>query len=143
MYNTILVPVDLAEKGYTDRVVEHALKVLAPGGKLILLTVVAGYQMPLVGAYFPTGAFDQAIKDIRHQLTDFVQQKLPVDAKDCTLLVKEGKPADTILKQAKLAKAELIVMASHKQSRLERTVLGSIANKVVGRSEIPVLVVKG
>lgn len=143
MYNTILVPVDLAEKGFTDRVVEHALKVLAPGGKLILLTVVPGYQMPLVGTYFPSGTFARAIKDIRHQLTEFVQQKLPVDPGDCTLVVKEGKPADTILEEAQAAGAELIVLASHKQSRLERTVLGSIANKVVGRSPIPVLVVKG
>lgn len=142
MYQTVLVPVDLAEKGYTDRVVEHALKVLAPDGRLILLTVVTGYQMPLVGSYFPAGTFDKAIRDIRHQLTDFVKQKLPVDPEDCTLLVKEGKPANTILREAKAAGAELIVMASHKQSRLERTVLGSIASKVVGRSPIPVLVIK-
>jgi nucleotide-binding universal stress UspA family protein len=143
MYKTILVPVDLAEEGYSDKVVKHALEVLEPHGKLILLTVVAGYQMPLVGAYFPAGTFDKLIKAIRKQLTEFVEQKLPIDPNDCTLLVKEGKPADTILAEAQAAGADLIVMASHKQSRLERTVLGSIANKVVGRADIPVLVIKG
>lgn len=143
MYKTILVPVDLSEKGYSDEVVNHALEVLAPKGKLILLTVVAGYQMPMVASYFPPGSFDKAVKEIQKQLKEFVEQKLPIDPADCTLEVKEGKPADEILKEAKRHKADLIVMASHKHSRLERTVLGSVANKVVGRSTVPVLVIKG
>ncbi|GGC03868.1 universal stress protein [Marinobacterium zhoushanense] len=143
MYKTILVPVDLAEEGYSDEVVRHALEVLAPKGKLILLTVVAGYQMPLVASYFPPGNFDKAVKEVQKQLREFVEQKLPIDPEDCTLEVKEGKPADMILSEAKRVKADLIVMASHKHSRLERTVLGSVANKVVGRSTIPVLVIKG
>lgn len=142
MYKTILVPVDLSEEGYSDKAVLHALEVLAPGGKLVLLTVVAGYQMPLVGSYFPPGAFDKAVKSVRQQLQEFVDDKLPFDQKDCVLLVEEGKPADTILSEAKRQKAELIVMAGHKHSALERTMLGSVANKVVGRSEVPVLVIK-
>ncbi|KEA64548.1 Universal stress protein family 3 [Marinobacterium lacunae] len=143
MYKTILVPVDLAEEGFCDEVVRHALEVLAPKGKLILLTVVAGYQMPLVGSYFPPGTFDKAIKEVHQQLKAFVEQKLPIDPEDCTLEVKEGKPADLILSEAKRLKADLIVMASHKRSRLERSVLGSVATKVVGRSTTPVLVIKG
>ncbi|MBS99368.1 MAG: universal stress protein [Oceanospirillaceae bacterium] len=143
MYKTILVPVDLSEQGYTDKVVKHALGVLEPHGQLILLTVVAGYQMPLVGSYFPPGTFNKVIKDIRQQLTDFVAQQLPIDPSECTLLVEEGKPADLILSESVRVGADLIVMASHKQSRLERSVLGSVANKVVGRSDIPVLVIKG
>ncbi|TCK02374.1 universal stress protein [Marinobacterium mangrovicola] len=143
MYNTILVPVDLSEEGYSDKAVMHALEVLAPGGKLVLLTVVAGYQMPLVGSYFPPGTFDKAMKSIRHQLEEFVDEKLPFERKDCEILVEEGKPADTILSVAKQQAAELIVMAGHKHSAVERTVLGSVANKVVSRAQIPVLVIKG
>jgi len=143
MYKTILVPVDLSEEGYCDEVVRHALEVLAPKGRLILLTVVAGYQMPLVASYFPAGAFDKAVKEVQKQLKTFVEQKLPIDPEDCTLLVKEGKPAEIILEEAKQQGADLIVMAGHKRSRLERTMLGSIATKVVGHSDIPVLVIKG
>ena len=108
MYKTILVPVDLSEQGYTDKVVKHALGVLEPHGQLILLTVVAGYQMPLVGSYFPPGTFNKVIKDIRQQLTDFVAQQLPIDPSECTLLVEEGKPADLILSESVRVGADLI-----------------------------------
>lgn len=142
MYKTILVPVDLSEEGYSDKAANHALEVLEPGGKLILLTVVAGYQMPLVASYFPRGTFDKAIKSIHKQLEEFADEKLKIDRKDCVLIVEEGKPADCILSEAKKQNADLIVMAGHKHSAIERTVLGSVANKVVGRSQIPVLVIK-
>jgi universal stress protein G len=143
MYNTVLVPVDLAEKGYTDKVIVHALHVLKPGGNLILLTALAGYQMPLVGSFFQPGTFDKAVKQIHQKLTDFINNELPVDAKDCTIKVVEGKPVESILSVANESKAEVIVMASHKQSRVGYMMLGSIANKVLSHTDIPVMVVKG
>lgn len=143
MYNTVLVPVDLAEKGYTDKVITHALHVLKPGGNLILLTALAGYQMPLVGSFFQAGTFDKAMKQVHQKLVDFVNQELPIDAKDCTIKVVEGKPAEAILAQAKSNQAEVIVMASHKQSKVGYMMLGSIANKVLSQTDIPVMVIKG
>lgn len=143
MYESVLVPIDMGEKGFADKVVENALGILKPHGKLILLTVVPGYQMPLVGSYFPQGAFDHLVKDTKDQLRDFINNSLPIDPSECEMVVQEGKPADIILSVAKQQKADIIVMASHKQNRMERTVIGSIANKVVGRADMPVLVVKG
>lgn len=143
MYKTILVPIDLGEASFSDLVVKEALKVLEPHGQLILLTVVPGYQMPLVGSFFPQGAFDHVVKHTRAQLQSFISSNLPIDPHECTMVVEEGKPAESIISVADRMGAELIVMASHKQSRVERHVIGSIASKVVGRSDIPVLVVKG
>lgn len=143
MYNTVLVPVDLAEKGYTDKVIEHALHVLKPGGNLILLTALVGYQMPLVGSFFQPGTFDKAVKEVHKKLVDFVNGELPIDAKDCIIKVVEGKPVESILSVAKESNAEVIVMASHKQSRVGYMMLGSIANKVVSHADLPVMVVKG
>lgn len=142
MYHTILVPVDLAESGYSDKAVEEALGILAPHGRLVLLTVVPGYQMPLVGSFFPSGTFDHVVKEARTQLETFVSEKLSIDPEECTLIVEEGKPADTILEVAHRLKADIIVMASHKQNPVERTVIGTIAAKVSGRADVPVLVVK-
>lgn len=143
MYSTVLVPVDLAEKGYTDKVIEHALHVLKPGGNLILLTALAGYQMPLVGSFFQPGTFDKAVKQVHQKLIDFVNNELPIDAKNCSTKVVEGKPAESILTVAKDSNAEVIVMASHKQSRVGYMMLGSIANKVLSQADIPVMVIKG
>lgn len=143
MYESILVPIDMGEKGFADKVVEHALSILKPHGKLILLSAVPGYQMPIVGSYFPQGTFDDLVKGIKAQLKEFIEDSLPIDPSECSMIVQEGKPADVILSVAKTEKVDIIVMASHKQSRIERTVIGSIANKVVGRADMPVLVVKG
>lgn len=143
MYNRILVPIDLSEEGFADQVVKHAAKVCDPGGTLILLTVVAGYQMPMVGSFFPEGAFNKAMKAVKTQLQNFVQEQLGDTGLNIELEVKEGSRADTILRQAQKHQAELIVMASHKQAGLEQALLGSVANKVVNLSPLPVLVVKG
>ena len=143
MYNTVLVPVDLAEKGYTDKVIEHALHLLSPGGNLILLTALAGYQMPLVGSLFQPGTFDKAVKQVHQKLGEFVNDELPIEATDCTIKVVEGKPVESILSVAKESQAQVIVMASHKQSKVGYMMIGSIANKVLSHSDIPVMVVKG
>lgn len=143
MYNSVLVPVDLAEQGYTDKVIEHALHVLKPGGNLILLTALAGYQMPIVGSFFQPGTFDKAVRTVHQKLLDFVNNELPIDADTCTIKVVEGKPAESILQVAKQQNVEVIVMASHKQSRMSNMMIGSVANKVVCQANVPVMVVKG
>ncbi len=143
MYNRILVPVDLSEEGFADQVIKHATEVCDPDGTLILLTVISGYQMPLVGSFFPEGTFDKATHAVEKQLKQFADEQLKHSGLHFELEVKEGSRADVILEQATQHRAELIVMASHKQAGLDQVLLGSIANKVVNLSPLPVLVVKG
>jgi nucleotide-binding universal stress UspA family protein len=56
--------------------------------------------------------------------------------------VVEGHPAVEIVEQARAAKADLIVMGTHRHTVLGDAVLGNTANKVVHRSEVPVLLVR-
>ena len=142
MYNRILVPVDLSEEGFADQVVAEATKLCEADGTLVLLTVVAGYQMPVVGSFFPDGAFDEAFHAIERQLKDFADTHLNDTNLTLELVVKEGGRAETILQQAQSHQADLIVMASHKQTGVKSGILGSVANKVVNLSPIPVMVVK-
>ncbi len=51
--------------------------------------------------------------------------------------------ADTIVRQAKRWKADLIVMGTHGRRGLKRLILGSDAEQVVRRTGIPVLLVHG
>lgn len=55
--------------------------------------------------------------------------------------VENGPPADKILDFAHAASVDLIVMATHGRSGVRRWLLGSVANKVVHRAEVPVLLV--
>lgn len=53
-----------------------------------------------------------------------------------------GEPAATILEQAKSSRADLIVMGTHGQGALKGLILGSVAQKVISTSAIPVTVVR-
>lgn len=142
MYKSILVPVDMAENGFSDKAIEHARGILAEGGKLHFLRVIPGYQMPWVGSFFPEDAFDKAMKAAKKKLAEYIDLQLSDSTIDHAMYTLEGKPADLILRSAEKLQVELIVMASHKHSRIEKTVIGSIAAKVVGRAKMPVMVVK-
>jgi len=57
-------------------------------------------------------------------------------------LVEDVAPADGIVQTAKTEGADLIVIGSHGRSGLTRLMLGSVANKVVAQSLVPVLVTR-
>jgi len=56
--------------------------------------------------------------------------------------VLEGQPSEVIIDQARTLSADLIVMGTHRTTVLGDAVLGHTANKVMHRSEIPVLLVR-
>jgi nucleotide-binding universal stress UspA family protein len=53
-----------------------------------------------------------------------------------------GPADDQILRTAKKAKAHLIVMGTHGHGVLGRTLMGSVAQKVVTGADVPVMLVK-
>ncbi len=58
--------------------------------------------------------------------------------------IRMGHPVEEILKEAKRAKANLIVMGSHGRSALSATVLGSVSYGVIHKdTSIPILLVRG
>lgn len=54
----------------------------------------------------------------------------------------EGLPADEILRGARRARADLIVMGTHGRSGVSRVFMGSVAERVVRESRCPVLTVR-
>lgn len=65
--------------------------------------------------------------------------KTPVEVPEIRIV--EGPAADTILEQATSARADVIVMGTHRHSVLGELMLGSVARKVVQCSTLPVLLV--
>jgi nucleotide-binding universal stress UspA family protein len=57
-----------------------------------------------------------------------------------TLLSKPATPAQGIIDAAKRRKCDVIFMASHGRGELATLVLGSVTQRVLARSKIPVLV---
>ncbi len=56
-------------------------------------------------------------------------------------IVKEGEFADTILETAKEVKADIIVIGSHSRKWLENIVMGSVTEKVLHHTSIPLLII--
>ncbi|MDD2451097.1 MAG: universal stress protein [Sulfurovum sp.] len=78
---------------------------------------------------------------IRQDMQKMIKKlKLP-EGVPYSLLVKEGDPEETILYQAKLIKAEMIIIGPHRKGK--KALFGTTAHKIAHRSHIPVLVVKG
>ncbi len=71
------------------------------------------------------------LDDTRNQLGD----------KNIKTLVKEGEFADSILDTAKEVNADTIVLGSHSRRWLEEILMGSVTEKVLHRTTIPLFIV--
>ncbi|RTZ14333.1 universal stress protein [Vibrio aquaticus] len=142
MYKQILVPVDLNDKGFSDKAVELAVwHAKHSKAEVHLLNVLPGIHMSMVASYFPKDAVQNMKSDVEDQLREFAVNHIDEDVV-YKVHVGEGKPYSTILDYAEKLGADLIVMPSHKRSKIDKVVLGSVASKVVENSPINVLVVK-
>lgn len=57
--------------------------------------------------------------------------------------IVDGSPAETILEYVESEGIDLVVMGTHGRRGLDRLLLGSVAQQVVRRAPVPVLVVRG
>ncbi|QMV15592.1 universal stress protein [Vibrio spartinae] len=142
MYKHILVPVDLNEQGFADKAVEIAVwHAKHSNAEIHLLKVLPGIHMSMVSTYFPKDAAANMKADVKAQLKTFAETHIDEEVV-YHLHIAEGKPYSTILDYAEKLGCDLIIMPSHKRSKIDKVVLGSVASKVVQSSPIHVLVVK-
>ncbi len=79
------------------------------------------------------------LKDASLQYLDKTRQHL--GDKTIQATVKEGDFADTILETAKEVHADIIVLGSHSQKWLENVLMGSVAEKVLQHTFIPLFII--
>jgi nucleotide-binding universal stress UspA family protein len=104
----------------------------------LLHVVRAPFEPSEVPAEPPTPEWEQ---DARARLANVVRENLGAKAK-CKLLVRCGDPASAILEVEKELRPDMIVMATHGRTGLSRLVLGSVAQRTVRESTVPVLTVR-
>ncbi|MGO9062410.1 MAG: universal stress protein [Candidatus Binataceae bacterium] len=81
-------------------------------------------------------------QDARAELAKVAAENLGPKAR-CKLVVRRGDPAGAILEVEKELRPDLIVMATHGRTGLSHLVLGSVAERTVRESTVPVLTVRG
>lgn len=80
--------------------------------------------------------------DVKKASEDFLEQsKKHLGDEGIGILVSEGDCAEAILKAAIDLKAEIIVMGTHSRRGLDKILMGSIAEKVLHHSDIPLLII--
>lgn len=151
MYKKILVPLDGSE--LSECVLDH-VKELATGSpetEVVLLTVIeevssiSTWGVPQAEAFAPSVQATRRQKIMQPALEYLTRQSEKLKQKGIavkTEIVEEGggqKVADLILLYAQDNDIDLIIMSSHGRSGISRWAFGSVADKVVSRSLIPVL----
>jgi nucleotide-binding universal stress UspA family protein len=88
---------------------------------------------------------DTVAGELSRRLRDFATLELADHPEDLARIsrieVVHGPPASTILSECKKRRADLLVIGTHGKGRIEYAFLGSIAQKIMRRSEIPVLLI--
>ncbi|MFN3169830.1 MAG: universal stress protein [Hyphomicrobiales bacterium] len=135
MYNSILIPVALDHETLVAQKLVRAREMLAPGGKITLLTVLE--QVSGFVAEFVT------VKSENHLTTSILSKLEAVagDAPDIVCKVITGKPGVQIANYAHENGIELIIMGSHAPGATDY-VLGSTTARVVRRAHCSVLVLR-
>ncbi|MDA0591348.1 MAG: universal stress protein [Planctomycetota bacterium] len=138
--NKILVPTDFSE--HSAAAVRYGAELASKfHAELHLLHCVE--QTPILygegGAWFNPDAIVamQAAAD-KHL------QELPVDAVGVKVVRKcvDGHPFVEVIRYAKTAETDLIVMGTHGRGAIAHLLLGSVAEKVVRKAPCPVLTVR-
>ncbi|MDS0282864.1 universal stress protein [Haloarcula onubensis] len=141
MYEHILVPTDGSD--HARRAAEHAT-LLAEGfdATVHLLAVV---DIEAAAGPFSAGGVDDEYVDQRTAaqrtaLSDLADSLDYSGAVETTVVT--GTPAEGILDYARNGGADLVVMGTHGRSGLRRYLTGSVAERVVRLSPVPVLTVR-
>lgn len=149
MYSRVLVALDGSP--LAERALGPAERLVAPGGKLTLVQVVApgavgaSVQAAYVADPYAAQQLARLIRETVDRPRLIAQAYLErvassVRRRDIAVetLVLEGDAADRLVEAAKAA--DLVVMTTHGRTGLARALLGSVTEQVVRRSPGPVLV---
>jgi nucleotide-binding universal stress UspA family protein len=137
----ILVPLD--GSALAERAVRLACQLATAGrGKLILLRVLpisAGIATPLLLVSDPVADEARLVREAEAYLEQIAQ---PLRASlDVQTVVASGSAPEAILDEIALRNVGLIVMSTHGRSGIGRWVYGSVADEVMRRASVPVVLV--
>ena len=136
IFNKILCPVAFDRNSVAA--LQFAYELIDPDkSTLYLLHVVSAPTIEPV-MLEPNPVLSEGIAE--RELEKLVQQHLTSGA-TCQMMARRGDPTTVILAVAEELKVDLIVMPTHGHKGIERTVLGSVAERVVRGAGRPVLII--
>jgi nucleotide-binding universal stress UspA family protein len=141
LYDRILVPTDGSEG--VERAVSHAVDLAAAHGA----TIHAVYVVNTAG--FTGLPMESSWEGVEKMLREDAENALETvrtlaSQRDVTVEthVLEGPPQREIVRYAEEEGCDLVVMGTHGRGGIDRLLLGSVAEKVVRSSNVPVMTVR-
>lgn len=140
MFEKILIATDGSEN--SERAAKFAIELAKlSGGKLTAMYVADISRM----AHLPDDMLLFSIRELLikegNEAVEFIEKLASEMAVSCDKVVAEGIPGDEILSFASKEDISLIVMGNVGRTGLDKFLLGSVAEKIVRNSKIPVLTV--
>jgi nucleotide-binding universal stress UspA family protein len=150
MFERVLVPLDGSKVGEAALpVISQLVDKLAPGSKvevtLIGVITLLRHWVVVGEASAPVSYTEEELKIIKERVSDYLiktGESIIKPGISINTIVSSGNAADEIIKAAEEVKADLIAMSTHGRSGLRRMAFGSITDKVLHRSKVPVLMVR-
>ena len=141
-FEKILFPVDLSR---VSQSIVPCVTMMAEAFKAELhLLFVARLFKYYDNIYVPPVSITEFEKEIttggKRRLDEFVKEHL----KDCCIFVAKvvpGDPGEQILHYIKSEEIDLVIMGTHGRKGLDKIIMGSVAERIVRSSPVPVMVV--
>lgn len=138
----IVCALDLSE--HSKVVADYATMLAKMSGASIVAVYAAPTLTQYTGFHVPPNTIDSFVGEIvsgaEKAMSTFVAEHFPgVDVKSEVVV---GYAAEEILALAENEKADIIVMGTHGRKGIDRILFGSVAEKVVKNSPLPVLTIR-
>ena len=140
MLKNVLIPLD--ESSLSEQAIPFARKLVAPEGKLTIMTVVEENNSLFNRYKFKNT--DTIKQEMIDHATEYLKQIGAMLRKDDLMVdaeIRIGTPAECIIAAAQEYGVEAIVMSTRGQSDFNRLLMGSVTQKVLSDAPCPVVVV--
>ena len=139
MFDKILLPTDGSE--FSEHEVERAIKLLADGGEIIILSVASKIEANT--PFHNKKNVERMNKEFKKEAQSNVDRMARRFDKRVKIrkMVISGIPSETIIKVADDENVDLIIIASSGKSGLHKFFIGSVAERVLKGTERDVLLI--
>ena len=140
MFQSILVPIDLADTDLAKPAIETAASLSKSSDGTVRLVNVMPMTPVMLAEYVPPD-FDTQQRQSAEEALAIVARESGIESRRISIVVRQGGIYHEVLEEASNIGADLIVMTSHRPS-MQSYFLGSNAGHVVRYAKCSVLVVR-
>ncbi|NLT28116.1 MAG: universal stress protein [Dehalococcoidales bacterium] len=142
MFKKVLVPLDGSE--LSESALMHVTDIISDcnAADVVLMRIKEPLDPNVIGTLDAKVAveLDEAYRDEAARYLDKVVETLKEKGIAAKTEVLSGNPAEEIIKYSQKNDIDLIIMSTRGRSGLSRLVFGSVAEKVIRNSTVPVLI---